>query len=699
MSDIAYHKDNTTNIATFVIDVAGPVNVIGQRFISDLEKVVMAAKQDNVRGVIIVSPRKASFLDGANLKELLADAGPSDIRHVTLRYQEAMADLARSPFPVTAVLNNQSALGGGFELLLWSCDKVFATPKSKMGLPEVNVGLFPAGGGTQALPKVIGFKAAVDSILNGRVASAQNFAETGFVAIGQPADLVNLAVNWINDNQGVVNRNYDPDFTEPNPISDDEKRKILANAEARYGISPYRLYFLAAIQSMKQGLNKGIDEAARSDVDVFAPLFVNPNTRNKIDLFFLATSLGPKLVKVDPKKAIKVDTLAVIGSGLMGSGIAQVSADKGIKVLIMDVDAEVAKKAIEKIGATLDDLVKRGKWTPARKEALMANLSYTDDYAKLKDIPLVIECVFEDLNLKKQILAKVQDVNPDIVFASNTSTLPMSAISEGAKRPEMVVGMHYFSPVPLMPLLEIIEGPQSSPTAVATAVTAGRAMGKTLILVGDAPGFYTSRTFGSYVMNGFRLAELGLSPWEVDLIGLNAGFPQGPLHIYGTAGGNVVYHAGRYMASQFPDRLQLPNSLKKLYEAGFTGAGNPSFYLDERKMTPNPQAANFIEHKSGLPKPTPQEAQDILLLGMANEAFWCMTDGVLKDYFSMDLGAVLGIGFPDCWHGPARYVSLKGVKETRDRLIELAEKFDIPGLKPAPEFDRLIACGLNSNLI
>lgn len=200
-------------------------------------------------------------------------------------------------------------------------------------------------------------------------------------------------------------------------------------------------------------------------------------------------------------------------------------------------------------------------------------------------------------------------------------------------------------------------------------------------------------------MNGFRLAELGLSPWEVDMIALHAGFPQGPLHVYGTAGGNVVYHAGQFMASQYPDRLQLPKSLKNLYEAGFIGAGKPSFYLDPRKMTPNPEAAQYIERKPDSPVPTPEEAQDILLLGMVNEAFWCVSQGVLKDYFSMDLGAVLGIGFPDCWHGPARYVSLKGVKETRDRLEELSEKFDIPGLKPAPEFDRLIACGLNSHLI
>jgi 3-hydroxyacyl-CoA dehydrogenase/enoyl-CoA hydratase/3-hydroxybutyryl-CoA epimerase len=185
----------------------------------------------------------------------------------------------------------------------------------------------------------------------------------------------------------------------------------------------------------------------------------------------------------------------------------------------------------------------------------------------------------------------------------------------------------------------------------------------------------------------------------VDRIALQAGFPQGPLNVYGTAGGNVVYHAAGFLVSRLPDRVSIPATLVKMYEAGFIGAGKPSFYLDDRKMTPNEAAAEFVVRTEGAPIPTPEEAQDIMLLGMVNEAFWCMSEGVLKDYYSMDLGAALGIGFPDCWHGPARYVSVKGVKAVRQRLIELAEKFAIPGLRPAPEFDSLAACGVDSSLI
>jgi 3-hydroxyacyl-CoA dehydrogenase/enoyl-CoA hydratase/3-hydroxybutyryl-CoA epimerase len=199
--------------------------------------------------------------------------------------------------------------------------------------------------------------------------------------------------------------------------------------------------------------------------------------------------------------------------------------------------------------------------------------------------------------------------------------------------------------------------------------------------------------------NGFRLAELCVLPWDVDSLALQAGFPQGPLHLYGTTGGNVIYHANHFLASRFPVRIKVPESLTKLYEAGYVGAGKPSFYLDERTMTRDESALDHIIQAKGLSIPGNDEVKDILLLGMLNEAFWCLTDGVLPDYYSMDLGAVLGIGFPDCWHGPARYASLRGIKNVKARLMELSDKFELASLAPAPEFDRLIACGLDSHLI
>jgi len=699
MPEVSYSLDEASRFATMIIDTAGPVNTIGQQFITDLEKATARARADHVRGVILVTAKKRSFLDGANLKEVLTGGTPQVVRLVVLRYQEVLEDLAKAPFPVVALLDGQTALGGGLELLLWSCDHVFTTPDSRMGQPEVSVGLFPAGGATQTLRRVVGFRAAVEMITTGRVTSAEAFAGSDVFTVCSSAELRAAALSWLAEHQGVVNRNYDPTYQEPNPIPDEEKQRILNAARFRYTICPDRPYMLAAVEALEAGLRLPFDQAVRNEIDLFLPLLFHPNTRNKIDLFFLTTSVGPRLARVDPSAAVKVDRIAIIGAGLMGQGIAQVAADKGTQVTLIDLDEEKVRASADNIDRSLAALVERGRWSRARKDLVMSNIGWATDYGDIKGVPLIIECVFEDLALKRRILGHVQQVNPEAIFASNTSTIPMADIATEASRPEQVVGMHYFSPVPLMPLLEVIKGPLTGRKALATAVIAGRAMGKTVIMVGDGPGFYTSRTFGNFVMNGFRLVELGISPWDVDLLSLQAGFPQGPLHIYGTTGGTVIYHASRFMAERFPDRMPVPPTLTKLYEAGYVGLGKPSFYLDSRTMVRDESALAYVEKKEGLPKPTDEEAKDILLLGMVNEAFWCLSEGVLRDYYSMDLGAVLGIGFPDCWHGPGRYVSQRGVQAVHSRLLELSEKFGIPALTPAPEFERLIACGLDASLV
>lgn len=703
MSSIKYSLDKETNIASIIMDCPGPVNTIGLDFLGDLERAIIYAKRDQPKGVIISSAKAKSFLDGANLQEIMTDATPRMIRVVIDRFQDACADLAKAPFPVVGVLKGQTALGGGFELLLWACDHIFTTKNSKMGLPEVNVGLFPAGGGTQTLRRLVGFPEAVKMITTGRVSSPEAFASsgqvTGQVTLCEPDELESRAVAWLNNNQGKMNRNYDPDYKEPGEKSIEELRTILNKARFRFTISPHRPYLLAAINSLENSLDLGFEEAVKKDIDLFVPLFQTPNTRNKIDFFFLSQSRAPKLAKTGKAKPRDVKSIAIIGGGLMGRGIAQIAADRGIETIILDLDQDATNAAISSIEGAIDGLVAKGKWSESRKTDLMSNIRGVTDYGELKDIPLIIECVFEDPELKRRIKAMVEEVNPEAIFASNTSTIPMEQIARDSTRPENLVGMHFFSPVPLMPLLEVVQGKQTSAEALATAVDLGRSIGKTVIIVGDGPGFYTSRTFGTYITNGIRIMELGVVPWDLDMMALQMGFPQGPAHIYGTTGGKVIFHANSLMEDHFPDRLIMPKSLKRLHDAGYVGGDRPSFYSDPAKMTPDKSVMDHIALESGMPTPTREEAQDILTLGMVNEAFFCLEQGVLRDYYSMDLGAVLGIGFPDCWHGPARYAGHRGVKEVKERLEQMCEKFGIEQLRPCEEFSRLIACGVDRGLI
>ncbi|MBW1690327.1 MAG: enoyl-CoA hydratase/isomerase family protein [Deltaproteobacteria bacterium] len=697
MEEIRYRIEPEVNIAIFEIDTPGPVNTIGQRLIADLLKATQRARDDGVKGVILRSSKKKSFLDGANLMEIMKDPSVVDLKHLTLKFHEALEALARSPFPVVALLMGQTALGGGFEMLLWGCDHIFAAPGSKMGLPEVNVGLFPAGGGPEILRRALGLKAALDIVLGGKVLPAEFYAHSGLVTIAQEDKLPSAARKWIAGHQDIVNRNYDPTWQGQEPLSREEQVELVKKARSRYTVCPQRPYLKAAIDAIEEGLALPFEEAAQNEVRHFAPLIADPHVKNKIDLFFSITSLGPKLAKMDHKKAVPTPEIAIIGAGLMGQGVAQVCADNGMKALLIDIDKPTVQAAVEKISAEVELLVQKGRWQLERKERLLRNIRVTDDYKDLKGIPLVIEAVFEDLALKQEILKKAQEANPDVLFASNTSTIPMEDISAKSDRPDQVVGMHYFSPVPLMPLLEVVQGPKTSDSALATAVTSGRQQGKTCIIVGDGPGFYTSRTFGVFVMTGFYLIEMGLNPWEIDRLALEAGFPQGPLHVYGTAGGNVVYHAGSFMQSRRPDIFSVPKTLINLYEAGYVGAGKPCFY--EKGLKPDTSVLDYIDRTSSLPTPDSDEAKEMLLLAMVNQAFMCLDDGVLRDYYSMDIGAILGIGFPDCWHGPARYVSQKGVRSTLKRLEEIYDKYGIPFFRPAQEFERLIACGVDKALI
>lgn len=697
MPEVIYKIDPEKEIATFLIDTAGTVNTIGEQFVKDFATATEKANRDKVKGVILTSAKKKSFLDGANLMEIAKDASALNLKYVVLKVQDALAALAKSSFPVVAALTGQTALGGGFELLLWTCDHIFASPGTRMGLPEVNVGLFPAAGGPETLRKAIGIKRAVEIIMRGQVLPAEAYIDSGIVTIGKEEEIFSAAEEWIAANPSIVNRNYAPEWEEPEQLSKEERQAFIKETRERFTICQDRPYLKAAIDAIEEGLDLPFEEAVKNEVKHFAPLITHPNVRNKIDFFFLSTSLASKLTAINPKKAIPVPELAIIGAGLMGRGIAQVCADRGIKALIIDIDRKTAQASKERIGNDLESLVKKGRWSPERKNKVMDNVRVSDDYADLKNIPLVIEAVFEDLDLKHKILKQVQGVNKDIIFASNTTAIPMQEIAAKSDRPEQVVGMHYFSPVPLMPLLEVIQGRRTSEAALATAVTSGQEQGKVCVIVGDSPGFYTSRTFGTYITTGFYLAEVGIDPWEVDRLAIEAGFPQGPLHLYGTAGGDVAYHAASYMKSKIPDLMIVPETLIKMYKAGYVGAGKPCFY--KNNMEADESAKQFIVRNESKPTPNREEAKEMLLLAMVNQAFHCLDEGVVRNYYSMDLAAVLGIGFPDCWHGPGRYVSIKGVKATLNRLQELYDKYHLPSFKAAREFERLIACGVDKALV
>jgi len=366
MPELKYKLDPTTRVATFTIDATGPVNLIGQALLADLENATDRALDDQVVGVIICSAKPRSFLDGANLQEILAGGSRESIRHTVLRYQKALHTLAQAPFSVVAQLDGQTALGGGFELLLWSCDHVFASPGSKVGLVEINVGLFPAGGGTWTLARLVGFSQALQMIMAGRPVPADTLAGVGFVTGVSSGELRGAALEWIAAHGKVANRNCDDSCPEPDTLTVEEKKGLLEKARRRHCVSPHRPHIRAALDAIEAGIGQPVEAAAAGEIERFVPLFESANVRNKIDLFFMTTTLGPKLVKVNPRQAVKVEKAAVIGAGLMGQGIAQVAADRGVSVVLIDVDEKTARGAKENIGRSLGGLVEKGRWPAER---------------------------------------------------------------------------------------------------------------------------------------------------------------------------------------------------------------------------------------------------------------------------------------------------------------------------------------------
>jgi len=685
-------------VAKFAFHSEGHINTIGAELLHSLEQAIQKARDHKAQGILFTSENKKSFLDGANLSEIRSFATQDDLLLLVEKFLRILADLAAMPVPVVAVLKGQTALGGGFELLLAACDHVVATEDSRMGFPEVNLGLIPGGGGTQTLRRAVGLKACCEIILGGKVLPSTAFAGTSWITIAETQDLWTLAQTWIETHQGILHRNLDPQYQEPEVLEEEERRSLFEALRQRYAICPDKPHFSAALDAIEAGLDKELASGLKEETRRFLPLLFDPRSLNKMDLFFLTTSVGPTLFQINPARVIPTPRIAILGAGLMGQGIAQVAADAGIHVLLLDIREDIVDSALENLSRITEGLVNRKRWQPKRRDALLAHLKGSTEYDLLSEYPLVIEAIPEELSLKQKILQQTQEIQPNILFASNSSALPMELIAEHSNHPENVVGMHYFSPVPLMALLEVIRGKESSMAAVDTAVALGRLQGKTCVVVQSAPGFFTTRIFVSFVNMGFHLAERGVDPFEVDRLAVEAGFPRGPLHMFGSVGGTISHHIGHFLEKSYPNRHEFPRSIDLLVASGFTGAGNASFYLDERGSEPNTRALDHLVHKRGLPLPNRAEIKDMLLLSMVSDAFAAYSDGIIDSLIVMDLAASLGVGFPDCWQGPARYVSCKGVRAVVHRMETLAQRFEMKCLVPSNALLDLIQRGIDTGL-
>lgn len=703
-------------VAVVTIDVPGePVNTLNARFSEDFARAMETLETaTNVKAVVIISGKPDSFLAGADVNMLKAVKTADEAAALSKNGQQAMQRLADLPMPVVAAIHGP-CLGGGLELAL-ACDARVCTDdkKTKLGLPEVQLGLLPGAGGTQRLPRLIGLQAALDLILTGKQVPGRKAQKLGLVDEVAPNALLSqvaaelaltLAAKPVADKnpmdrmtsafRHLLSEDIQDLVLEDNPLGrkvlfDQAKKKLLEKTHGNYP-APEK-----ALEAVRAGYQHGMARGFEVEAENFGELVVSPEAAELMNIFFSTQALKKDRGTDDPEAAAKpVSRVGMLGGGLMGGGIAYVTAQvAGIPVRLKDKDDAGVGRGLHYVRGILDERVSRKRMTAIEREQTMARLTGTTEMTGFGDIDVVIEAVFEDLGLKQRVLGEVEAAcKEDVIFASNTSTIPITQIAEAARHPENVIGMHYFSPVHKMPLLEIIVTDKTAPSVTATCVKLGKRQGKTVIVVRDGVGFYTSRILGPYINEALHLVAEGVPVEQIDRALVAFGFPVGPIKLLDEVGIDVANKAAGVVGSAFGDRLEAPAGMEKLIGDGrFGRKSKKGFYRYDGKKGVDESVYALL---GVTPKREPKLDKDIQLrcvLQMVNEAAYCFGEGILRSARDGDIGAVFGLGFPPFRGGPFRFVDRQGVKH----IVEHCERFQKQCGKrfsPAPVLSEMAASG------
>lgn len=697
-------EDGADGVVTLVLDAQGPVNMLSRTFNQEVERVVTALDLDPaVRAVVLFSGKRDNFIAGADLEMLREVRTSGEGAEVSRQGKLLLSRLERSAKPFVAAIHG-SCLGGGLEVALACRYRLASEEKAtQLGLPETQLGLLPGAGGTQRLPRLIGIQAALDLILTGRSLRAKKALKVGLVDEVLPRAILRQVAERrareLADGSLKLDRGRgapllavrDPKelarlALEENPVGrrvlfQQARKKLLAKTHGNYP-APER-----ALEAVKVGFEKGQAAGDEAESTGFGELAVSEVARRLIEIFFAQTALKKDSGVDAPKVEVQpLGHVAILGGGLMGGGIAYVTANAGIPVRLKDKDDAGISRGLAHVQSLIDERLKRKSLTRQEGVGLLALLTGTTDYAGMKGADVFIEAVFEDLQLKRKVLAEVETfAKPKALFASNTSSIPIGQIAAEAKRPENVVGMHYFSPVNKMPLLEVIQGPRSSPTAVATAVALGKKQGKTVIVVKDGPGFYTTRILAPYIAEAGFLLEEGASIEEIDRALTLYGFPVGPLQLLDEVGLDVASKIAGILEKAFGARLSPPRAFAKLHADGRAGRKNKKgFYgYAQKAKAADATVYGVIGVKVAAGAHGVAEISERLSLQMINEAAHCLGAGILRSARDGDIGAVFGLGFPPFRGGPFHAADALGLGEVVARLRELEQRFGAR-FAPAP---------------
>ncbi|HGG64624.1 MAG TPA: 3-hydroxyacyl-CoA dehydrogenase [Rhodobacteraceae bacterium] len=712
MSDFSYSVD-ADGVATITWDTKGKsMNVMSIQAFHDLDGMIDDALADDaVKGVVITSGKEGSFAGGMDLNiiaKMKDDAGDNPAQglfdglmqmHAILRKIERAgmdAKTNKGGKPIAAALPG-TALGIGLELPL-SCHRIFAAdnPKAKIGLPEIQVGIFPGMGGTTRLVRKMGAMAASPLLLQGKLNNPKAAKMAGVIDEVVPADeLLAKAKEWVlNAKDADILKPWDAKGYKmpggapyhPAGFMTFVGASAMVNGNT-WGVYPAAKALLSAVY---EGALVPFDTAIRIEARWFTNVMMNPSSSAMIRSLFInkeALEKGANRPDVPPQQVKK---LGVLGAGMMGAGITLVSAMAGIEVVLIDQDQAAADRGKDYTATYMDKGIARKKATPEKKEATLNLITATTDYAALKGCDLIVEAVFEDPKIKAEVTAKVEAVvGEDCIFATNTSTLPITELAKASKRPEQYIGIHFFSPVEKMLLVEIIKGKETGDLAVAKALDFVRQIRKTPIVVNDARFFYANRCIIPYINEGIRMVKEGVAPALVENAAKLVGMPLGPLQLVDETsidlGVKIAKATRAAMGDAYPDGA-VDEVLFWMADEGRLGRKSKAgFYAyDEKGKRQGLWEGLAAKYPLADEQPDVHEVQHRLLMAQVLEAVRALNEGVLEDIREGDVGAILGWGFAPWSGGPFSWLDMIGetkAVEICDQLTETyGERFSTPDL-------------------
>jgi 3-hydroxyacyl-CoA dehydrogenase len=677
------HVENRDGVRIFTLDNP-PINALGFAFSEIIVSAVQAAESDDAVKAVVFAGANNIFSGGADVNDFSKEPTPET---KTIRDVIAAIDSGKK---IYAVAIDGNALGGGLELSL-ACDYRVATAKSKVGLPEIKLGLLPGAGGTQRLPRLIGAQAALEFMLKGNSYAADKAKELGILDEVVESNPVEAAIKLvttgkkrrISEKTAFIGKGIS---AQAGPFVVSQAHKMVP-PEDNGGFAAHKL--IDAVEAaVEDTFPFGIAREAR----LFEQLVRSAPSAALRHVFFAERELS-KIPGLPPAEPLEIKKAGVIGAGTMGSGIAITFAQAGIPVTIVDSNDEAVDKARQTVMGMFMYQVQKGKLTQEEAWKRGQSITFTDDWDELKDADVVVEAVFENMDVKKDVFAKLDAlVKPEAILASNTSTLDIDEMASVTKRPDKFVGLHFFVPANIMPLLEIVRGKDTSPQTLATAFKLGKALRKTAVLSANAFGFIGNRMVFDYAREAVALAEEGVAPSRVDKIAKSFGFPMGPFAMSDLSGIDVAWHIQKSQGDAGKGRTQIIDRLVELKRLGQkTLAGY--FKYDKavgkgREPIPDPEVeALFAEEakKVGIASRvvTDDEIRDRLIFALVNRGAYLLEAGVALRPGDIDIVYVYGYGFPPHRGGPMWYADEIGVANVLARIQEFKKEFG-PAWEPAP---------------